>query len=52
MSNLGNGAGDDFGKFPLDDRESTNLFLGDELGNGLSDEYGNNFSPGFSCLLR
>jgi len=29
---MGNGAGDDFGKFHQEGRKSTNLFLGDEFG--------------------
>ena len=48
MTNLGNDAGDDFGKSALQDRISTNLFLGDELGKYLGDEGGKCFSPGFS----
>ncbi|MCX6664053.1 MAG: hypothetical protein NTZ75_07385 [Euryarchaeota archaeon] len=49
---MGNDAGDDFGKFPQEDRESTNLFLGDGFGKPGSDEYGTSGSPGFGCLLR
>ncbi|MCX6663572.1 MAG: hypothetical protein NTZ75_04925 [Euryarchaeota archaeon] len=49
---MGNDAGDDFGKSALQDRISTNLFLGDELGKCLDDEGGKCFSPGFSGLLR
>ncbi|MBE3121149.1 MAG: hypothetical protein IMZ58_02955 [Thermoplasmata archaeon] len=43
--------GDDFGKSALQDRISTNLFLGDGFGKPGSDEYGKWFSPGFSGLL-
>lgn len=49
--NMGNDAGDDFGKFPLDGGKSRSWFLGDEFGTALSDEYGNWFSPGSSGLL-
>jgi hypothetical protein len=49
---MGNDAGDDFGKFALEDRKSMSLFLGDEFGKRKSDEYGTRGSPGFSCLLR
>jgi len=48
---MGNDAGDDFGKFALEDRESTNLVLGDEFGTALSDEYGKCFTPDFSGLM-
>ena len=44
---MGNDAGDDFGKFPQEDEESTTLFFGDEFGKCLGDEYGKCFSPGF-----
>ena len=46
MTDMGNDAGDDFGKFAQEDRESTNLFLGDESGKQGSTGYGNWFSPG------
>jgi len=37
---MGNDAGDDFGKYPLEDPESTDLFLGDGSGKPGSDEDG------------
>ena len=37
---LGNAVGDDFGKSALQERISTNLFLGDGSGKPGSDEYG------------
>ena len=49
---IGNFTGDDFGKSPQENLESTNLFLGDELGKRAGDEYGKRGSPGFSCSLR
>jgi len=37
---MGNGAGDDFGKFSLESGKSTSRFLGDGSGKPGSDEYG------------
>ena len=51
VPNMGNGAGDDFGKSSQEDRESTTLFLGDGSGKTKNAEYRNRFSPGFSGLL-
>jgi len=48
---MGNHAGDDFGKFPQENEESTSRFLDDEFGKMKSDEDRKWFSPGFSCLL-
>ena len=44
---MGNDAGDDFGKFPLEGGKSMNRFLGDEFGKCEGDEYGKRFSPDF-----
>jgi hypothetical protein len=44
---MGNDAGDDFGKFPLEDKESTSRVLDDEFGKKESDEDGKWFSPCF-----
>jgi len=49
---MGNDEGDDFGKFPLEGGKSMNRFLADELGKCEGDEYGNNFSPDFSGLMK
>ncbi|MBE3120949.1 MAG: hypothetical protein IMZ43_10355 [Thermoplasmata archaeon] len=49
---MGNDAGDDFGKSALEGGGSTSRVFGDEFGKRKSDEFGNCFSPGFSCLLR
>jgi hypothetical protein len=46
IPNMGNDTGDDVGKSDQEDGESTSLFLGDEIGKDLGDEYGNCFSPG------
>jgi len=51
MTSLGNDAGDDFGKFPQEDRTSTNLFLAAGLGTGECDDFGTRGSPGFCWLL-
>ena len=40
---MGNDTGDDVGKSALEDRISRNLFLDDELGKFLGDEFGNCF---------
>jgi len=52
VTDLGNDAGDDFGKSPQEDPGSTNLFLGDADGKCLGDEYGKRFSPDFSGLMK
>ncbi len=52
VPNMGNGAGDDFGKSLQENWKSTNWFLGDELEKRAGDEYGKRGSPGFCCLLR
>jgi hypothetical protein len=38
VPNIKNETGDDFGKFPLADRESTSRFLDDEFGKMKSNE--------------
>jgi len=40
VTTLGDDAGDDFGKYPLEDPESTSRFLGDGSGKPGSDEDG------------
>jgi hypothetical protein len=52
VTNMGNSSGDEFGKLTPENITSTNLFLGDELGKYLGDEFGTSGSPGFSWLLR
>jgi len=47
-----NDAGDEFGKSALQDRISTNLFLGDADGKWKSDEFGDGFSSGSSGLMN
>jgi len=44
--------GDDFGKYPLEEGESTNRFLGDEFGKPGSDEYGKCFTPYLLRLIQ
>jgi len=48
VSNLGNGAGAEDGKFHQESKNSTARFTGDEFGNYSGAEDGNCFSPGFS----
>jgi len=52
VTSLGNDAGDDFGKYPLEDGGSTNLFLGDEFGKRKSDEYRKCFTPYLLRLIQ
>jgi len=44
--------GDDFGKFSLEGKESTNLFLGDGFGKPGGDEYGKCFTPYLLRLIQ
>jgi len=45
---MGNDAGDDFGKFPLEDKESTSRVLDDEFGKRKATRMENGFLLVFS----